>query len=103
MVTNLRQLVLLGVVAGALACSKKTPEPTVKAATTPPPAPTAPAPSATDTSTTVTGEGKLDPNDPKHGTRKLVGLDAPVYVDGVQVAILRHGEMPPIPVTKLEG
>jgi hypothetical protein len=45
----------------------------------------------------------LAPNDPKHGTRKLMGLDAPVFVDGTQVGVLRYGEMPVIPGRTLEG
>src|SRR5262249_54499506 len=32
-----------------------------------------------------------------HGTRKLRGVDLPVYVDGAQVAVLRYGELPPLP------
>ena len=82
------------VVAGAVACSKKTPEPTAAPKAAPAKAAEAPA---------VGGDGKLDPNDPKHGTRKLIGLDTPVYVDGVQVAVFRAGELPPIPVIELEG
>src|SRR5689334_9357748 len=100
MVVSLRKLVLIGVVgAGVVACSKKTPEPTASMTTvaaTPPPA-------AGKAAQDVGGDGKLDPNHPKPGTRKLTGLDAPVYVDGVQSAVLRFGELPAIPVTQLEG
>jgi hypothetical protein len=100
MVRSLRQLVLFGVFAGALACSKKTPEPTpaqpeVKKAQALPPA-------AAAAVAAVDGQ-KLDPNDPKHGSRKLMGLDAPVYVDGVQMAVLRFGEMPAMKAIPLEG
>ncbi len=31
-----------------------------------------------------------------HGSRKLKGLDLPVYVDGVQKGVLRYGELPTI-------
>lgn len=86
-------LVVLSVFGGTLACSKKTPEPTKSE--------TAPVshklPAAEAAKAAVSGDGKLDPNDPKHGTRKLMGLDTPVYVDGVQVAVFRYGELPPIP------
>jgi hypothetical protein len=30
-----------------------------------------------------------------HGTRKLLNLDIPVFVDSKQVAVLRYGELPP--------
>lgn len=73
--------------ASASACSKKTPELTMNAP--------AMAPGDRDE--------KLAPIDAKHGTRKLVGLDTPVFVDGVQVAVLRAGEMPTIAPIELEG
>jgi hypothetical protein len=97
MLSPLRHLVLGLVVVGAVACSKKTPEPTPAhlAAVVPPVA----AKAAAD----VGADGKLNPNDPKHGTRKLMGLDAPVYVDGAQIAVLRAGELPAIPAIELEG
>lgn len=83
-------LLALTVLSGTVACSKKTPEPT--AATTPVVAkPVLPA--ATLAEKAVAAEGMLDPNDPKHGTRKLMGLDAPVYVDGVQAGVFRAGEL----------
>lgn len=86
-------MVVALVLSGAVACSKKTPEPT----SAPKAAPAkAEAPAAG-------GDGKLDPNDPKHGTRKLIGLDTPVYVDGVQVAVFRAGELPPLTPIELEG
>jgi hypothetical protein len=87
-------MVLAGVLASALACSKKTPEPVAtKTAVAGP----------TTAATTAGGDGKLEPNDPKHGTRKLIGLDTPVFVDGVQIAVLRAGEMPAIRSIELEG
>jgi hypothetical protein len=102
---SFRQVMLVGLVFGAVACSKKTPEPAQqtpaadsnnkKLSATP--VSQAAAQAAKD----VGGEGKLDPNDPRHGTRRLVGLDVPVYVDGAQAAVLRAGEMPPIPVIDL--
>jgi hypothetical protein len=93
------QLLVVGLVVGTLACSKKTPEPAPIVTTTLPAAKAAAAAKAAD----VSPDGKLDPNDPKHGTRKLMGLDAPVYVDGAQIAVMRAGELPSIPVTELEG
>ncbi|MBL8611907.1 MAG: hypothetical protein JNL38_31480 [Myxococcales bacterium] len=45
------------------------------------------------------GKGGGDPNSDKlHGVRKFHGIDVPVYVDGKQVAALRWGEVPPIPL-----
>lgn len=45
------------------------------------------------------GSGGGDPNSDKlHGVRKFHGIDVPVYVDGKQVAALRWGEVPPIPL-----
>ncbi len=97
MVGSLRPLVVALVLASAVACSKKTPEPSAA------PKPVALTPAAAAAAAAVGGDGKLDPNDPKHGTRKLIGLDTPVYVDGVQVAVFRAGELPAIPVLPLEG
>jgi hypothetical protein len=64
-------------------CSKKHVEPasTQVAAPAKAEAPTAEATPATDA---------------MHGTRKLKGLDLPVYVDGVQMGVLRYGDMPGI-------
>ncbi len=45
----------------------------------------------------------FDPNDPKHGSRRLMGLDTAVFVDGVQVSVLRFGDLPTIPSETLEG
>lgn len=94
MLRLVRPMVVALVLAGALACSKKAPEP---------PPTQAAAPVKTAEAPAVGGDGKLDPNDPKHGTRKLIGLDTPVYVDGVQVAVLRAGELPPLSPIELEG
>jgi hypothetical protein len=109
---SFRQVMLVGVVFGAVACSKKTPEPaqSQQATTnnnkkTATPVSQAAAQAAKDVGNerSSLNEGKLDPNDPKHGTRRLVGLDVPVYVDGAQAAVLRAGEMPPIPAVDFEG
>ena len=86
---------------GVVACSKKAPEPTAVQAA-PAAAPAVP-PAAAKAAEDVGGDGKLDPNDPKHGTRKLMGLDAPVFVDGKQVGVLRFGEMPTMEPIVLEG
>jgi len=85
----------IGILFGALvACSKKTPEPT----------PQKSAPVVAKGAGEVDPSGKLmDPNDPKHGTRKLMGLDVPVYVDGAQIAVFRFGEMPAMNAIVLEG
>src|SRR5215207_8209556 len=99
-----RMLLTITLLAGVFACSKKTPEPT--------PAPSGGAggqtnaalpPAAAKAASDVGADGKLDPNDPKHGTRKLMGLDAPVFVDGAQTSVLRYGELPPIKAIALEG
>ena len=87
---------IAGVFASALACSKKTPEPTAGAKAALPPAAVAAA-------AAIGGDGRLDPNDPKHGTRRLIGLDTPVYVDGKQIAVLRAGEIPALTPIELEG
>jgi hypothetical protein len=84
--------VLLGLtlLSSTVACSKKQAEPTKSE-----PVATKPAvlPAAKAAAEAMNNEGKLDPNDPKHGTRKLMGLDAPVYVDGVQAGVFRAGEL----------
>lgn len=92
--TSLFAIVALsGAVVG---CSKKTPEPTKPVAPV-----TSPVAAATtkvaDDRASASGEGKLDPNDPAHGKRKLMGLDVGVFVDGVQASVLRYGDMPSIP------
>lgn len=76
-------------------CSKKTPEPTKTVAPVAVPATTT-AKATDDRAQATSGEGKLDPNDPSHGKRKLMGLDVGVYVDGVQTSVLRYGDMPSI-------
>jgi hypothetical protein len=96
--TTFRFQTAMVVMAGValMACSRKPAEP----------APVATAPKAVPAKTETAsagGDGKLDPNDPSHGKRKLMGLDTPVYVDGVQVAVLRAGEMPSIPTIQMEG
>jgi hypothetical protein len=95
---NLSTIVFLGAL---VACSKKTPEPakSVASVATAAPADETKTAKADDGS----GQGMLDPTDPKHGTRKLMGLDTPVFVDGVQSAVLRAGEMPALSPIVLEG
>jgi hypothetical protein len=44
-------------------------------------------------------DGQFNPND-KHGSRRLMGLDVPVYVDGDQQGVLRAGDMAPLPEGK---
>ena len=48
--------------------------------------------------TRAAGDAPLggDPLAGAHGSRKLRGIDVPVYVDGVQAGVLRYGELPPI-------
>lgn len=84
-------LLALTVLSSTVACSKKTPEPVKTEAVAP--AKPAVLPAAKAAADAVNNEGKLDPNDPKHGTRKLMGLDAPVYIDGVQAGVFRAGEL----------
>lgn len=93
--TSLFTVVALSAVVGG--CSKKTPEPTSTVAPVAVPATTAAKAAADDRAPSASGEGKLDPNDPSHGKRKLMGLDVGVYVDGVQSAVLRYGDLPSIP------
>jgi len=91
-------------VSALAACSKKAPEPTSGAAAqNPNVAARAEAKGADEAAKSLTGEGTLDPNDPKHGARKQMGLDVGVFVDGVQVSVLRYGDLPPIPALTLEG
>lgn len=40
------------------------------------------------------GNGNGAPPDGLHGTRKMKGIDVPVYVDGSEIAVLRYGETP---------
>src|SRR5688500_6827604 len=78
-------------------CSRKPVEPAASARSTP-------APKAVAKTTEIYEQpGAFDPNDPKHGTRKLMNLDAPVYVDGVQASVLRYGYLVIKPSAILEG
>jgi hypothetical protein len=98
-------LLLVTVASSALlACSKKAPEPS-KAYVYPQAAAMEAAKKAEAPRTTSakTSDGKLDPKDPKHGSRKLMGLDVGVFVDGVQASVLRYGDLPVIPSETLEG
>jgi hypothetical protein len=88
--------ILIALLAGALvACSKKAPEAASVRVTAP----------ATARTTLEIDDKPLafDPTDPKHGTRKLMNLDAPVFVDGVQAAVLRYGDLVVAPAHILEG
>jgi hypothetical protein len=104
---NLRSHLCMVVLTSALvACSKKAPEPTKSVAVAPivnPNVAKLAEAKAIDEAAKNGGEGKLDPNDPKHGSRKLMGLDVGVFVDGVQVSVLRYGDLPTIPSETLEG
>ncbi|MBX3192795.1 MAG: hypothetical protein KF819_37775 [Labilithrix sp.] len=89
-----------------VACSKKNPEPASTHSVTQAPknAVALAAAEQADRTGDLSGEGKLDPNDPKHGQRKLMGLDVGVYVDGKQISVLRYGDMPAaVAVETLEG
>jgi hypothetical protein len=88
------------VVSGAMSvvgCSRKPSEPASSAKAT------APAKKVAKTTEIYEQPGAFDPNDPKHGTRKLMNLDAPVYVDGAQVSVLRYGDLVIKPFAMLEG
>src|SRR5262245_16375710 len=87
------QMAIVALLGATIACSKKAP-----------PSPSAPAIAEKKAPVVIDEKpGQFDPNDPKHGTRKLMNLDAPVYVDGVQVAVLRYGDMIAAPEKMLEG
>jgi hypothetical protein len=93
MVNLLRSPLLIVVATSALiACSKKTPEPSATKSTV------VAFPQAAALADAKKGDdlAKLDPNDPKHGSRKLMGLDVGVFVDGVQTSVLRFGDLPPM-------
>jgi hypothetical protein len=79
----------LAVGAVKMTAGKRTPEPAKSAA------------APVSTVKLPVDEGKLDPNDPKHGSRKLLNLDAPVYVDGVQRGVFRYGDLPAMHPTML--
>lgn len=86
------------------ACSKKVAEPADRKSTASAfPNAAALAAATKAEAPTGSGEGKLDPNDPKHGARKMMGLDVGVFVDGVQTSVLRYGDLPSMPSTTLEG
>jgi hypothetical protein len=99
MSTRLDTLGVVLLASALFSCSKKTPEPALAVVT----APTAERAEKIAAPTDGAGAGALDPKDPKHGTRKLMGLDTPVFVDGVQSAVLRAGELPTLPAITLEG
>lgn len=104
--SSLWMVVVAGVVVSTAACSKKTPELAPAADTTGPAFPQAAALAAAkkaETPASQGGDGKLDPKDPKHGTRKMMGLDVGVFVDGVQTSVLRYGDLPAMPSETLEG
>jgi hypothetical protein len=107
-------VVVAGVVVSTAACSKKTPELAPVAGNTGnadksgASFPQAAALAAATKSEAAAkagegGDGKLDPNDPKHGARKMMGLDVGVFVDGVQASVLRYGDLPSMPSETLEG
>jgi hypothetical protein len=77
---------IAAIVAIVPACSKKPTEPKT-ASVAPAAAPTTAAAAAED--------DKPHGTTLVHGVRKLRNLDAPVFVDGKQKAVLRFGELPP--------
>jgi hypothetical protein len=92
-------LMVLGVAAlvTTSACSKKTPEPVATTSTNKSAGPAFPQAAALEAAKKADDDAKkLDPNDPKHGSRKLMGLDVGVFVDGVQTSVLRFGDLPPM-------
>lgn len=94
----LRHLLAIGLLAMApatVACSRKTAEPATVDRSL------APSLAAVRAAKDVGGDERRD--DARHGTRRLAGLDTPVFVDGAQVAVLRSGELPVIPSIDLEG
>jgi hypothetical protein len=67
-----------------IACSKHSPEP-----------------AKVHANVATTAEANRTPNVPGpapegHGTRRIRGIDLPVFVDGQQAAVLRYGDLPPI-------
>lgn len=95
-----QMLTALLVVSGSLVavgCSRKPSEPAKASASAPA------AKTVAKTTEIYEQPGAFDANDPKHGTRKLMNLDAPVYVDGVQTAVLRYGDLVIKPHEILEG
>ncbi|MGH7282442.1 MAG: hypothetical protein ACRELY_13020, partial [Polyangiaceae bacterium] len=82
----MRSFSILGIVllAGLCACSKKTPAVGAQSQT------------AIAKGGQGDGNGNQAPPDGIHGTRKMKGIDVPVFVDGTEIAVLRYGEMPAI-------
>lgn len=78
------RLAAVVLVAGLAACSKKAPAPATTTA------------SASHVGGQGDGNGNGAPPDGVHGTRKMKGIDVPVFVDGAEIAVLRYGEMPSI-------
>lgn len=106
MMTLRSQLCTVVFVSALVACSKKAPEPAsrhVAAANVNPNVAALAEAKAADEAAKNSGDGKLDPADPKHGSRKLMGLDVGVFVDGVQTSVLRFGDLPTMPSETLEG
>ena len=102
--TSLKTAFVAGVLVASVACSKKTPEPSKSVTVVPiSPAILAAAAAKSEARPSEGGGAKLDPNDPKHGSRKLLGLDVAVFVDGVQASVLRAGDLPSITGETLEG
>ena len=86
---NLRTpLCMLLVASAVLGCSKKTPEAGLVGAARENPNVAALAEATSSDQAGRIVDGKLDPNDPKHGARRLMGLDVGVFVDGVQASVL---------------
>ena len=83
----MRALSTFGIVllAGLAACSKKAPATNAQAQA-----------AAVKAGGQGDGNGNQAPPDGVHGTRKMKGIDVPVFVDGSEVAVLRYGEMPAI-------
>jgi hypothetical protein len=84
-VRTLRTAGIVFLLSALSACSKKAPAPNAQA-------------QAKTTTDAVGGKGDGNgngaPPDGLHGTRKLKGIDVPVYVDGSEIAVLRYGETP---------
>jgi hypothetical protein len=61
-----------------------------------------PAPASIEAPIEAPGETAEAPAT-QHGSRKLMNLDAPVFVDGAEVAVLRFGDLPPVAHEELAG
>ncbi len=79
--TSTAALALLGILSG---CSKKAPEPTAVKG----------QPAAAVQAEEQAKSESAGPAAAGHGSRKLKGIDVPVYVDGEQKSVLRFGELP---------